>query len=63
MIITCLMSLLFLCVDGKDDKAPTLPTQFITRWEYKQVASGAATSPEKLATLLHSLQDLCKFVP
>jgi len=55
MITTCLMGLLFLCVGGNDDKAPTLRTQFITRWEYKQVASDAATASEKTQAQLDLL--------
>ncbi len=55
MITTFLMSLLFLCGGGGDEKAPTLRTQVITRWEYKQVAGDAAMASEKLQAQLDLL--------
>ena len=55
MFTTALFGLLLICVPGDDDKGPTIQTQFISRWEYKQVASDAATVPEKLQSKLDLL--------
>ena len=54
MIATCLMSLLLICADG-EIKEPTIQTQFIAKWEYKQIDSYAETAPEKLQTQLDLL--------
>ena len=49
------MSLLLICVPGNEDKNPTIQTQLIIKWEYKQVARDVATAPEKLQTQLDAL--------
>jgi hypothetical protein len=55
MITTFLMSLLLICADGENEKAPTIQTQSIVRWEYKLLASDNSTAPEKLQNQLDLL--------
>ena len=55
MITACVMGLLLICVNENDDKSPTIQTQYLTKWEYKQVAVDAEIESEKLQSKLELL--------